>query len=559
MQRVIGLDIGSYSIKAVEIVNTFKTYEIVRFYENVIPEIEELPMDMRYPACMEQLFKENNLEADRIVTAIPGQFISSRIMSFGFSDSRKIATAVMGELEDSVPFNLEDTIIDHQVIGNMGGKSVALVVMTRKAYLRSFLELLARIKIDPKVVDVDSLAFYNLSSYMQVEPGKVYGIVDVGHEKTSICFVRDGILRMFRSINLGGRYLSDFLARDLEVDFNEAQRIKHRVSRVLCDSDAADDLSGDDKMVVERLTLAANSIVKELGRTIFAFKRWEKAPVAELVVSGGTTRIRNFREFLEEQLEVKVVQNHLERTRLKINPELASSMEVMPQSVAIGMRAISSVKRLSQINLRKGEFAYFQDYGALLRKAGIVARIVAAALVLVTAQYGFNYFFYQRQIATNQAEFVKDLLASFPDMKKTIPGSLAFGKIRTDGMNRMNREIAQRRGALAEFVVSNEVSPPLVLLKAVSEALPKEVVVDVTMFQYNASAEEGVGGKLILRGETEGYASMTSVIEKLKTVRVLKGLEEKSSGPKPGTDNKIIEFTVHATYVPGGDDVVEKA
>ena len=41
MQKVIGLDIGSYSIKAVEIVNTFKSYEITNFYETVIPNLEE--------------------------------------------------------------------------------------------------------------------------------------------------------------------------------------------------------------------------------------------------------------------------------------------------------------------------------------------------------------------------------------------------------------------------------------------------------------------------------------------------------------------------------------
>ncbi len=81
MQRVIGLDIGSYSIKAVEIVNTFKSYEITNFYENVIPRIDGIGIESLAPSCMEQLFVENNLKADRIVTAMPGQFISSRVLT----------------------------------------------------------------------------------------------------------------------------------------------------------------------------------------------------------------------------------------------------------------------------------------------------------------------------------------------------------------------------------------------------------------------------------------------------------------------------------------------
>ncbi|MCX6123705.1 MAG: hypothetical protein NTV34_02990, partial [Proteobacteria bacterium] len=68
MQKVIGLDIGSYSIKAVEIVNSFKSYEIVNFYEAVIPYSETIEPDVLIPQTMEKLFKDNNLHADRVLT-----------------------------------------------------------------------------------------------------------------------------------------------------------------------------------------------------------------------------------------------------------------------------------------------------------------------------------------------------------------------------------------------------------------------------------------------------------------------------------------------------------
>ena len=227
MQKVIGLDIGSYSIKAVEIVNTFKSYEITNFYEVVIPNIEGVPLDAIVPVCMEQLFRENNLKADRILTAMPGQFISSRVLPFNFSDPRKIEASVMVELEDQVPFNMDDMIIDHQILGTTYGKTMALAVMTRKTFLKNFLDLLSRINIDPKLIDVDSLAFYNISSEVTENDDLNYALVDIGNEKTTVCIVRNGLLRMFRSINLGGRYITDFLARDLQVDFAEAQRIKN--------------------------------------------------------------------------------------------------------------------------------------------------------------------------------------------------------------------------------------------------------------------------------------------------------------------------------------------
>lgn len=544
MQRVIGLDIGSYSIKAVEIVNTFKSYEITNFYENVIPHVEELDPDIIIPACMEQLFQENNLKADRIITAMPGQYISSRIMSFGFSDPRKIEAAIMSELEEAVPFNMDDMIIDHQIIGVREGETITLAVMTRKNFLRSFLEHLQRIDIDPKLVDVDSLAFYNLSSNMEMPAGQCCALVDVGHEKTSVCIVQDGVLRMFRSINLGGRYLTEFLARDLETDFGEAQRVKHRVSRVLCDDDQATEVEGDDRIICERITLACNAIVKELGRTFYAFKTWEKSPLARLYLSGGTAKIRNFDRYLQDQLEIPVVMNRLDRTNLKINPSLGEHMAIMPQSVAIGMRAVGSMKRHSQINLRQEEFAYIQNYESILRGAAVAFKVVAVALFLLSISYGFKYFFYKQQIDTLQAQYLKEYTTIFPTVKNQyVAGKYTFEKLRNDATGKLQREIEHKRNAVATFMEDNSASPALTILKELSEAVPKDLKLDVTLYQYTTS-----NSTLVLRGETDSYDAVAKILEAIRKVSSLTAVEEKASNAKPGSDNKIIEFTVNAKY-----------
>jgi type IV pilus assembly protein PilM len=550
MQRVIGLDIGSYSIKAVEILNTLKSYEIVNFYENVVPHLDGVPMDAVAPSCMEQLFKENNLTADRIVTAMPGQFISSRIMSFGFSDARKIATAVFSEIETAVPFDMEEMVWDHQVLGTVGNQSVALAVMTRKAFLRNFLELLQRINIDPKIVDIDSLAFYNLSSYMQGEPGESFGMIDVGHEKTSVCIVRDGVLRMFRSINLGGRFITEFLARDLEISFQEAQRIKHQVSRIMCADDQATDLKGDERMVVERMTLATNSIIKELGRTFYAFKTWEKDPISKVYLSGGTSRIKYLTNFIEDQLEVKALPCRLDSTDLKMKPELSEYMTVIPQSVAIGIRTVASVRKHSQVNLRTGEFAYVQNYESLLRIAFRGAKLAAIAVALLLFSYGVKYVFYQQHISKLQEQYKKELAAiSLPNQKK-FEQKQTFARFSKDVEKSLSSQIGNMRSGIEVFKAENSSMGPLFLLKELSDAIPKEIKVDVTLFDFKVD-DTGVA-KLVFRAETEGYANQAAVIDAIKKVPSLGNIVEKGAQPKLGSNNKVIEFTVNAEYLSGG-------
>tara|TARA_B100001094_G_scaffold329833_1_gene393525 strand:- start:855 stop:2510 length:1656 start_codon:yes stop_codon:yes gene_type:complete len=546
MQKVIGLDIGSYSIKAIEIINTFKTYEVTNFYEIVVPSIEGLPLDAVVPICMEQLFIENNLEADRIITAMPGQFISSRILPFQFSDPRKVESSVFVELEEQVPFNFDDMIMDHQIIGNHKGNTLALAVMTRKAFLRNFLELLSRINIDPKLVDVDSLAFYNLCSYMNIDHSKTIAMVDVGHEKTSVCIVQNGILRLFRSINLGGRYVTDFLARDLEINFQEAQRLKHRISRVCCANDFAEDLSEDDRIVADRTTLAVHAIIKELGRTFYAFKSKDEARISKIYLSGGASVLKNFDTFLGEQLETDVSRLDLIESGLKISNHLQPRIYEIPQSLAIGLRAVTTVKKHSQINLRQGEFSYVQDYESLLKGTSATFKIVALALLLLTVSYVFKLTFYTSQIDNLKVQYKKEFLRSFPDLKKSYKRKkMSFSKLRKDAESNLTAKIAEYEDAISEYKILNSSSAPLSLLQHISENIPKELLIDVVKFEFKSTFAGQ--GKMLLKAQTKDYESQAKIIDALKKVPVITSISEKSSGKTPGSVNRI-EFTIEAKY-----------
>ena len=545
MQKVIGLDIGSYSIKAVEIINTFNSYEITNFYENVIPHLEGVPLDAIVPNCMEQLFTENNLQADRIVTAMPGQFISSRILPFNFSDPRKIEQAAYAVVEEAVPFNMDDMILDHQILGAQGAKTLTLAVMTRKAFLKNFLDLLQRISIDPKLVDVDSLAFYNLSSYMNVESNECFAMVDVGHEKTSLCIVRDGVLKMFRSINLGGRYVTEFLARDLEVSFHEAQRVKHEHSRVLCSAYQGEELEGQDRLVAERMTLACNAIIKELGRTLYSFKNWEKTPLTKLFLSGGTSRITNFHTFLEDQLELECIPIRLDETGLKMSEHLGAKMHVIPQSVAIGMRAVTSTgkntQKYSQINLRKGEFAYVQNYEAVLKTGMQAFRLVAAVMLLFAVSYFLQWQFYDSQIDELQKKYQSQFTKIFPDQKRSISRkATSFKNLKRSVNKHFDGQTSSMKNGIQTFVAENSGSLPLLTLRSISELIPKDITVDVSEFSIKSN-------KFELKGYTNNYQQANDLLETIAKSAYLEEVKKDYQRERPGSKGQKIDFKLKAS------------
>ena len=554
MQKVIGLDLGTYSIKAVEIINTFKSYEITNFYEKVVPYNPDVSRDTIIPNIMEQLFVENRLnEADRIVTAMPGQYISSRIMTFNFSDIRKIEPAVLSELEDYVPFHLDEMIVDQQIIGQVDKKTIVLAVMTRKAYLASFLDNLKRINIDPRLVDIDSLAFYNLSSTMNFEPGTCTALVDCGHEKTSVCIVKDGVLRMFRTINLGGKFLTEFLMRDLEMTYQQAEAAKHRVSRVLNKGDDVHVYTKEDLAIAERLTLSINTIVKELGRTLYAFKTWDKTPVDMLLLSGGTAQITGIDSYLSDQLMLDVQINKMENTTLKINPDLSENAVIMPQSVSVGMRAISSIKRVSQINLRRGEFAYVQDYEKLMRFGNVAMSIFLAAVLLLSFSYGIHYLFYKHRSNKIQEQYTQSVEKYFKDNR--IPGERStskkkdFKSYRKSVNTKFDSKIREMQNSIDDFKDDNSGSHALIALAKVSDAIPGDLKVDITTFDFKTNKDNK---SLTLNGETDSYETFEKIVAALKKVKGFEFTEKTSSNPKPGAE-KVIAFKIPIRFAKNYD------
>ena len=547
MQKIIALDIGSYSIKAIEILNKFKSYEVSNFYEKVLPHVED-PGPDHVINHLKLLFEENKIEADRIITAMPGQYISSRIMSFAFSDPNKIEASVYSEIEDLVPFTLDEMILDQQILGMAENKTYTLVVMTKKEFVGSFLETLKGIGIDPKLIDVDSLSFYNLSPFLPMEKGKVYGIIDIGHEKTSVCLVQDNVLRMFRSINLGGRYITEFIARDLQISYDEAQRMKHDVSMILTEDISMESMSTHQRDVASRMTLACKAIARELGRTLYAFKTWEKAPIEKIFLFGGTSLIKNFDHYLGFQLSVSTIQGNLSQSSLLFNNSLSPSLPIMSQGIAIGVRAVSTAKRHSQINLRKGDYAYVQDYAAILNTAALIIKVIAVSLLLLCVSYGVKYFFYNREIGSIRALYLQELSKVADSKKKVKTEGVVFAKIHKDTLSFIKSRMDQKSKAFENFLQDNSDSGALAALDKISTVVPKDVKIDVVEYTYSSKPDGS--GLLTLRVEADSFEVFDQLKDKMSGIKEFSNVVQKSSDTKPGTDTKIavLETTYNSNH-----------
>ena len=137
----------------------------------------------------------------KIVVSIPGERFSQRLLHFPFSDRKRLEKALPFELEDSVPYALDDVVIDHLVVGEIAkdgkakGETPVLGIMLPKTVLRERLGVLAAGGLDPQAI-VPSLT--GLAAVSRMVPTEGTVLLIAGND---LCLKNGETVIAFRSFS----------------------------------------------------------------------------------------------------------------------------------------------------------------------------------------------------------------------------------------------------------------------------------------------------------------------------------------------------------------------
>ena len=99
---------------------------------------------------------------------------------------------------------------------------------------------------------------------------------------------------------------------------------------------------------------------------------------------------------------------------------------------------------------------------------------------------------------------------------------------------------------ISEYQKLNQGSYAMEVLLELSKVIPKDVLIDIVLFDFKTT---GPGqGKIMLRAETDNYDTHAKIVDLIKSIAILKDIDDSKSNEKPGTDGKTIEFTIEAIY-----------
>ncbi len=228
---MIGLDRGSCEVKAVVLEKSFRGYEVKGTRMVRVPQDGAAPpTGEAIEAAVAGIVEEFDPGAVGYVTDFPGRKASTWFVELPFTDQRRIDQTLPFELENYVPFDLDDMVLDYRVIRSESGRSRVLAALAPRGEVGSTLQALKKLKVDPRaiILDGDALA--------HVPPGKnadkTLAIVDIGHTQTIVTIRSGGQTDFIRAIPRGGLQVTQAVMRAFGVNYRTAEAMKIRLEPV---------------------------------------------------------------------------------------------------------------------------------------------------------------------------------------------------------------------------------------------------------------------------------------------------------------------------------------
>src|ERR1700739_688284 len=335
-KALVGLDIGSSSIKAVELKSTKHGYELVSFGLEALAQdtvVDGAIMDAPLVAgAISNIFDSNKVKTKNVATAVSGHSVIVKRVSLPTMTEEELYDRIQAETSQHIPFDIADVNLDHQLLEAMDSQMDVLLVAVKKDKILNHTNVLAQAGKTPVVVDIDAFGLQNCFE-VNYEPdaGQTVALLNIGASVMNINIVRGGIPLFTRDVSVGGNQYTDALQKELDLSFEDAERLKK--------GDSLPSVTDEQKQQI--LRSVSDILTLEIQKTFDFFGATASGEsIQRIVVAGGTARVPGLVDLLREEFAMPVEELNPFR-KVSIDPGKHSDdqiREMAPRlAIAVGL------------------------------------------------------------------------------------------------------------------------------------------------------------------------------------------------------------------------------
>jgi type IV pilus assembly protein PilM len=305
-RSLVGLDIGSSSVKAIELKPSGKGYRVAAIRAEPVPPdsiVDGAIIDSNAVAeAIRRVFAGKQFKTREVAASLAGNSVIVKKITLPLMSEQELAESIYWEAEQYIPFDIQDVHLDYQIVdaGNASsqGTMEVLLVAAKKDKIADYTSVITQAGRTPVVVDVDAFALQNAyEANYGLAPSAVVVLLNAGASAVNINILSGSQSVFTRDVSVGGNAYTEAVQKELSLSFEAAEQLK----RGLMVEGASYE---DARPVVKAMT---DNVLLEVEKTFDFFKATTSADhIDRIVLSGGASRVDGFAEALQERFHTPV-------------------------------------------------------------------------------------------------------------------------------------------------------------------------------------------------------------------------------------------------------------
>src|ERR687884_318778 len=304
-KNLVGVDIGSSSVKAVELQGKTGSLQLVNLgYENLQSDsiVDGQIMELNDVSnVISNIFREHQIKTDRIAAGVSGHSVIVKNIVVPQMSTDELEESIEWHAEEHIPFDITDVSLDYQVTGSSPSALQVLMAACKRDKIANLKQAIQLAGKQPVVIDVDAFALQNCYEVnYQPAPGQVVALLNIGAATMNINILNGTKSVFTRDVSVGGNQYTGLLQKELGLPFEQAESVKRGMPLP----------EGTEERDIQPILETVSDILAlEISKTMDFYRATAEegdAAVQKILVSGGGSKLTGLIEYLSKRFEIPV-------------------------------------------------------------------------------------------------------------------------------------------------------------------------------------------------------------------------------------------------------------
>lgn len=306
-KAIVGLDIGSYAVKAVEFKSKKKggeeIYEVQKIGLEFLPHdaiVEGTIMDSTAVSeTIKMIFDENKITNRNVVISLSGSSVIIKKISLPSMDTEELAESIIWEARHNIPYPYEETAVDYAILKPAAGSEDKnldiLLVAAKKDKVTNYSNVVQQARKNLLAIEVDAFALQNALeiNYPELYREKTVALINLGANTTNIIIIKKEKPQLFRDLSIGGSFITENIRKDLGLSVDDAEKVIKGIP--------AKDIPPEQIETV--LNTNIENLLEEIEKTFSFYEAGEggERKIEKILLSGGLAKLKDLPKFFEQK------------------------------------------------------------------------------------------------------------------------------------------------------------------------------------------------------------------------------------------------------------------